>query len=91
MALRRQHPLGPYILDFCCPSCRLVVEVDGDIHAEQTEYDQTRTETLNAYGYHVLRFRNEAVLNDLPGVRDRILRAALSRRGPHPQKLGEGS
>lgn len=81
LGFRRQHPLGPYILDFCCPNCRLVVEVDGDIHTQQADYDQVRTEQLNAYGYCVLRFGNEAVLNDLPVVLEAIERAALARAG----------
>jgi very-short-patch-repair endonuclease len=79
LQFRRQHPMGAYILDFCCPSCRLVVEVDGDIHVQQADDDQARTEQLNAYGYHVIRFRNEEVLTDLPAVLDAILRAAVSR------------
>jgi very-short-patch-repair endonuclease len=42
LRFRRQHPLGPFVLDFCCPSVRLVVEVDGGIHleAEQAVRDQ---------------------------------------------------
>lgn len=40
---RRQHPLGRFILDFCCLAHRLVVEVDGAIHAERAAYDQARS------------------------------------------------
>ena len=65
LRFRRQHPLGPFVLDFCCPSIRLVIEVDGDVHqeAEQVVLDQVRTEHLEAYGYRVLRFSNDEVLN----------------------------
>ena len=46
---RRQHAVGPYIVDFFCAKAKLVVEVDGDVHAdeEQAEYDAKRTEWLN--------------------------------------------
>src|SRR4051812_36794529 len=54
MKFRRQHLVGPYILDFCCPDHRLVVEVDGGVHEQQADYDESRTEHLNTYGYRVL-------------------------------------
>ncbi|NES20008.1 MAG: DUF559 domain-containing protein [Symploca sp. SIO3E6] len=68
LRFRRQHPVGNFILDFYCPAVRLVVEVDGAIHDSQTEYDDARTAKLAEYGYKVLRFRNEQVMNDLPKV-----------------------
>ena len=77
LRFRSQHPVGQFVLDFYCPSCKLVVEVDGAAHDQQAEYDQARTELLNAYGYRVIRFRNEEVFNNLPSVLDRILASAL--------------
>ena len=53
---RRQHPIGPYIVDFCCPDRGLVVELDGGQHAEHTSSDQARTRFLEAEGYRVVRF-----------------------------------
>ena len=47
---RRQHPIGPFIVDFYCAACRLVVEIDGESHAEQVEYDLARTAWLNETG-----------------------------------------
>src|SRR5438874_13500130 len=79
LKFRRQHPLGAFILDFCCPEQRLVIELDGGVHEEQRGYDEARTEHLNTFGYHVLRFPNEAVLSDLPSVLEQIRRAATSR------------
>jgi very-short-patch-repair endonuclease len=75
---RRQHPLGPFILDFCCPVAKLVVEVDGTVHDddEQAQYDRLRSEQLQSYGYTVLRFRNEEVKADLQVVLHRIAQAA---------------
>jgi len=68
LKFRRQHPLGPFIADFYCAACRLVVEIDGDIHDLQPERDAARTEQFEQYGYRVVRFRNEQVLNDIESV-----------------------
>ncbi len=76
LKFRAQHPVGRFILDFYCPSCKLVVEVDGGVHDEQVDYDQVRSEHLGEYGYHVIRFRNQEVLGNLPSVLDKILEAA---------------
>ena len=78
LRFRCQHPVGNFILDFYCPSCKLVVEVDGEIHIYQTKYDDARTAKLDEYGYKVLRFKNEQVINDLPQVLAKIRRVALS-------------
>jgi len=54
---------------------KLVIAVDGAVHERQRERDQARTEHLEAYGYHVLRFTNQDVLNERDGVIERILGA----------------
>ncbi len=56
--LRRQHPFGPYILDFYCARARLVVEVDGGQHleTETASQDWERTRYLGRNGLRVLRF-----------------------------------
>ena len=78
LSFRRQHPIGPFILDFWCSACQLVIEVDGAIHddVEQAQHDYLRSERLRAYGYTILRFRNEEVLAELPSVLARIAHAA---------------
>ncbi len=68
LRFRRQHPVDNFILDFYCPSYKLVIEVDGEIHSDRTDYDDARTDQLAEYGYTVLRFSNERVMNDLPQV-----------------------
>jgi very-short-patch-repair endonuclease len=70
---RRQHPIGRFVVDFCCADRRLVVEVDGDSHADQVEYDQARTTWLNEQSYTVIRFPNRAVQNQLEAVLTAIL------------------
>ena len=69
---RRQHPVGTWILDFYCPKLKLVIEVDGKIHDSKTEYDAIRTAHLESHGYHVVRFQNEEIFGDLPGVMIKI-------------------
>jgi len=49
---RRQHPIGLFITDFYCAKVKLIVEVDGAVHAGQEEYDQARTDWLEERGYH---------------------------------------
>ena len=75
LRFRRQHPVGNFILDFYCPACRLVVEVDGEIHRDRLDYDDARTSKLAEHGYKVLRFSNERVINDLPQVLNEIRKA----------------
>jgi very-short-patch-repair endonuclease len=68
LRFRRQHPLGMFILDFVCLDHKLVIELDGSSHDEREGYDEARTERLAAFGYRVIRFRNEDVMSDLPHV-----------------------
>ena len=77
LKFRRQHPVGRVILDFYCPTCKLAVEVDGDVHAAQHEHDASRTDELAKYGYRVIRFNNDDVLHNLEAVLNCIERAAL--------------
>ncbi|MGB3207819.1 MAG: endonuclease domain-containing protein [Crinalium sp.] len=78
LKFRCQHPVGRFIVDFYCPSVKLVIEVDGGIHDQQQVYDQARTEKLEAFGYHVLRFTNDQVMKDLSAVLEQISKAARS-------------
>ena len=66
----RQKPLGGYIVDFYCSELRLDIEIDGDSHVEQVEYDEERTRFLNALGLQVVRYTNDEVLHNLKGVYD---------------------
>jgi very-short-patch-repair endonuclease len=72
---RRQHAVGNYIVDFCAPRRKLVIEVDGRQHLEQQEYDNRRTAFLESRGYRVLRFWNHDVMKNLDGVMMVILEA----------------
>ena len=70
---RRQHSIGNYIVDFYCAQYHLVLEVDGDSHAYRKSYDDERTNWLVKNGYHLLRFTNREVVNNIPSVVDRII------------------
>ncbi|MCB0624882.1 MAG: endonuclease domain-containing protein [Saprospiraceae bacterium] len=66
-----------YIADFYCDEKRLIVEIDGGIHATQVEYDQIREAVLIEMNYQIMRFKNEEVLNEWGLVEER-LRGVLS-------------
>lgn len=65
---RRQFPIGSYIVDFCAPGHRVVIELDGGQHLDQEGYDAARTRHLESLGYRVLRFWNDVVLKDMQEV-----------------------
>ena len=67
---RRQHIIGNFIVDFVCLSKRLVIEVDGGYHTDDTQQglDEGRAEELKQLGFEVIRFTNEEVLNNLDKV-----------------------
>jgi very-short-patch-repair endonuclease len=69
---RRQHPVAHFFADFCCPTRRLIVEVDGPIHSETKEKDEARQRFLEAWGYRFLRITNREVLGEMESVLARI-------------------
>jgi very-short-patch-repair endonuclease len=69
---RRQHPIDRFVVDFCCPSVRLVVEVDGGIHDTLRDADEARERLLNELGFKVLRFTNDQVLQRTDWVLEQI-------------------
>lgn len=100
LRFRRQHPIGPYILDFYCASARLAIEVDGFAHdaAAQYHHDRAREAWLARQGVRVLRIPARDVLRDdrLEGVLAGIEQAAAgtpsgSRCEPPPARGGGGT
>jgi len=67
---RRQHSIKNFIVDFYCPSERLIIELDGQYHftPQQQKYDLYRQGVLERLGFTVLRFENKMVFNLMPGV-----------------------
>ena len=78
---RRQHPIGPFILDFYCPEARLGVEVDGAVHDDpkQIERDRRRTAWLGRRVVRVIRLRATAVRDEIGGVLEFILAVVRER------------
>jgi very-short-patch-repair endonuclease len=83
---RRQYSVGPYVLDFYCPSLKLAVEIDGDSHfiGDAVEDDQRRQAFIEAFGIHFLRFTNQEVYDNLDGVLETINQIALTHPKPTP-------
>nr|WP_321228622.1 endonuclease domain-containing protein [uncultured Psychroserpens sp.] len=71
---RRQQSIDNYIVDFYCPSKKLIIELDGEVHNNfiNSEYDFKRTNDLNKLGYRVIRFKNKAVFENLDMVLEAI-------------------
>ncbi len=87
---RRQHPIGRRIADFACPARKLVIELDGGQHGERMEADHRRNAEIARYGYRVIRFWNNEVLDNLDGVLETI-RLALEAPPPHPTSPPPGA
>jgi len=71
---RRQYSVDNYIIDFYCPELKIAIEIDGDSHYRlvNIEYDQVRQKHIEHYGVKFIRFTNNEVYNNLPGVLDTI-------------------
>jgi very-short-patch-repair endonuclease len=97
-AFRRQHPAGPYVLDFYCAKARLAVEVDGAWHrfGDQPRRDLRRDAFLREHGIRVVRCNASDVLADGSMIADALIKLAERRsapstasRSPSPAGAGE--
>lgn len=86
---RRQHSIENYIVDFVCLEKQIVVELDGEVHNFQQEYDEQRTQHLNYLGFDVVRFENKEVFEDVSKVIDKI-KALLLTKAPPSEGRGWG-
>jgi len=84
LKFRRQEPIGNYIVDFVCYEKRLVIEVDGGQHAEGKYIDDVRDGWLREQGFRVLRFWDNEVLTNIPGVLE-LIRESVT---PSPSPCG---
>jgi len=76
----RQKPLDNFIVDFYCSELLFVIEIDGDSHSEQEDYDTFRTEKLNKFGIEVIRYTNFEILNNIDGVYDDLRKRVDGRK-----------
>jgi very-short-patch-repair endonuclease len=101
LRIRRQHPVGPYILDFYCPEAQLAIEVDGTAHdlPDRADRDERRTDWLESHGIAVLRLAAAELLRgeDAEHFLPTIVAACVERiprplhrasRGPPPPLRG---
>src|SRR5688572_8565709 len=95
---RRQHPLGPYVLDFFCRGAGLAIEVDGAAHGmgDNPERDARRDAWLEGEGIRTLRIGASDVVEEMEAVTAAILQACAERappprsaRSPSPGNPGE--
>jgi len=84
---RKQHPVGPYVLDVFCQAARLAIEVDGATHSlgDRPERDERRDAWLQAQGIDTLRLPAALILEDVDDA-TRTIRGHLdkARSSPRP-------
>jgi len=80
LKFRRQHAVDEYIVDFVSLEYRLAIEIDGDAHILQADYDEQRTEYLGRFGFAVIRFTNDEVMKDIEGVLEKLEKAIEKRK-----------
>lgn len=83
----RQKPIGNYILDFYCSELLLGIEIDGDIHQQNQEYDNQRNDYLTACGIKIARFKNDEVLNSFKKIKSEILKIIFILNKYSPENI----
>lgn len=78
---RRQFPIDPFIVDFCCLELKLIIELDGSQHFEQAIYDEERSLYLEQRGFKVIRFWNNEVIENTEGVLEKVYGVILEITG----------
>lgn len=88
---RKQHPIGPYALDFACVRARLAIEVDGEVHerGDRPARDEVRDALVLKQGFHTLRIPAVDVLKNMEGVVIAIVETCRARARPTPPRSGE--
>jgi very-short-patch-repair endonuclease len=81
---RRQHPIGPYVLDFFCARAQLCVEIDGGGHGfgDRPQADARRDGYLRSLGIRTIRWSAAEVMSDVQGAALAMLRVARDRSAP---------
>jgi very-short-patch-repair endonuclease len=82
LRFRKQHPIGPYVADFYCPSAKMVIEIDGAVHNERQDADSRRDAYMASVGLTVIRVPAAEVLADPEVVADGLYRLCKRVAGP---------
>ncbi|MBY9064314.1 endonuclease domain-containing protein [Sphingomonas yunnanensis] len=87
---RHQAPIGPFLADMLCLSHHLVVEVDGDTHADAVGYDARRAAAMRELGYTTLRFTEAEVMENIDGVLEQVSSCLGEREGAAQPSQDQG-
>jgi len=87
LKFRRQHVVEGFVVDFYCDRCKFAVEIDGEIHDRQKDYDAARDEVLASKGISLLRISNSEVEKDEEAVKRRISEC-IEKLSPSPSGRG---
>lgn len=89
---RRQHGIGQYVVDFYCPELQLVIEIDGDSHAEKEhiEYDKAREYFFRKLNLRIIRYYNRDIVNNIEGVFEDLLARIEKLTNPIYPPLNQG-
>jgi very-short-patch-repair endonuclease len=80
---RRQQVIEGYVVDFYCDAAKLAIELDGGVHEEQWQYDESRDKAISSRGVRVLRISNETMLDSEAAIA--LIREMLRSAGkPNP-------
>ena len=90
LKFRRQEPIGKYIVDFVCHEKKIIIELDGGQHSEESEKDQERDEWFRSEGFRVLRFWNNDVLGQTEEILEIILKKCLESPSPSSPPIKGG-
>jgi very-short-patch-repair endonuclease len=88
---RKQHPIGPYVLDFCCVRAQLAIEVDGESHnrGDRPARNEVRDAWVLEQEFDTIRFSAKEVLKNMEGVLLTIVAECQTRARPNPLRNGE--
>ena len=89
LRFRRQHPIGPIVVDFACPEAMVVVEIDSVYHEGRQKEDAARDALLADRGWVVVRVTAGQLASDETAVLEQVLRACRQRIGPRNEKKKE--
>ena len=92
--IRKQHPIGPFIVDFFISDWNLIIELDGESHHYQIDRDKERESYFYHQGYKVVRFQNQDVFDNVEGVVEQIRQFEMNQTNPPltpPELRGENS
>jgi len=80
---RRQYSIGYYIADFCCPSEKIIIELDGDPHGDyqRIEKDEKRDKYLESLGFTVIRVENRIVFQDPEYLKNEVRKVLSKKNG----------